>query len=171
MSCTRNHMRIACLAGSLTTTAPSTIRATRISPRSSMPITDPTTSRASASGMTSRHSSPASNNWVTCFAKSTSLLGRGSGSRLDETTEGELEPFARLDEREAHVVGAERAVEIAGRHEQAGLAREPVRDLPSVVGTVGGAQPQIERGVAAVVHQTVRCERVAHEVAAFGIAA
>ena len=63
-----------------------------------------------------------------------------SGFRLaasHEAVEREFEPVARLHEREPHVIGAERAVEIAGRHEQTGFVREPGRDLPAVVGAVG----------------------------------
>ena len=47
---------------------------------------------------------------------------------------------------------------------------EPGRELPAVVGAVGGAQPQIERGVAAVVHEPVRPSASRTRRAPFGVA-
>ena len=73
--------------------------------------------------------------------------------------ERELESFARLHEREPHVIGAGRTVEIAGRHEQAGRVRELGRDLPAVVGAVVAPQPEIEGARSAVVHEAERRER------------
>ena len=105
-----------------------------------LPITEPTSSRASAIGMTSRQSSPASNNCVTCFAVVHCAPQSGFSARAcSESIERELEPVARLhraragrDRRRAR--RRDRRARRAGR-----LVREPGRDLPAVVGAVGRA--------------------------------
>ncbi len=90
--------------------------------------------------------------------------------RADEPVQRELQTIARLHQREPHVVGAGRTVEVAGRDEHAGAMGEAGRDLPAVVGAVLGAQPQVEQRVTAVVHQAVRRERGPHQVSPLGVA-
>ena len=175
MSLTRNHIRIACFAASLTTTRPSTTSATRTSPRSSAAITDAhEIVRGRRRAGRRATPSPASQSCVTCFSVASST-GRPF---VSGAAPGPRHRGGRA--RAAVVPWVARARGARGRRRPRRRGRRATTSVPACASRAAishpssapsrGAQPQVEGARAAVVDETVRGEAVAHQLAPFLVA-